>query len=468
MVLFWCVMTAFLPGVGFGAPVGLVVVWGLTRLAARWLGVDSMPCRWTLVGAMAFLGAMLLVNLDFFCTAAGATPADPYIVNPDAARNWAQIKAFASGLMPDGFFNYQAYGIIMSIPGRFLGLGGLLCVNALMTMLAIVFTGRIARESAGFDGFCSMRVAMAAMLMTACVLNFMAAGTILLKDAMACAAFAAAVTGCLAMRRRCAAGEFPLAWLLLTLAATALAMLVRMRSLYMLVFAFLALMPWTAGRRGGFRALWPFIATLVFCVGGIVAMDCVGDMADVTGDALDMDSPVVFSASPRGSSLTPFIEAYPTAPLWLKLVSLPFTLGLQLLLPLPWTFMRHFDYGPSMVLAHFGFPLYIEAGLVAYFLLFCIRRAPRALVVTTLAGFVLYAGIAFLYGGTVSRYSLMLLPMLLPSAAWVAVVSLRERRLAGWIFVYGLVILIALTVGYYYYSLAPAGNDLYCCVTSAG
>lgn len=465
MVLFWCAMTAFLTGVGFGAPVGLVIVWTLVRLAARALRVDSLPCLWTLAGAMTFLGALLLVNLSFFCSACGASPADPYIVNPDAARYWAQIQAFESGARPSGIFNFQTYGFLMSIPARFIGLGGLLCVNALMAMLTIVFTGRIARECAGLGSFCSMRVAVVSMLMTACVFNFMATGTVLLKDAMSCASFAACIMGYLAMRRRCAAGDFPGAWLVLTLVALALALVVRMRSMIMLAPLVLCFVPWAALGRRGLRAGAPFAVTGIFCVLGIVAVHCFGDFSDVALDSVGMDSPVIFSSSPRGSSLTPFIAAYPSYPLWLKLLSLPFTLGLQLLLPLPWTFMRHVDYGPSMILAHFGIPLYIEAGLVLYFLIFCMRRAPRALVLTTLVGVVLYAGIAFLYGGTVSRYSLMLLPMLMPSAAWVAVVSLRERRLVGWMFAYGLVILIALTVGYYYYRLAPAGNDLYCFVT---
>ena len=70
--------------------------------------------------------------------------------------------------------------------------------------------------------------------------------------------------------------------------------------------------------------------------------------------------------------------------------------------------------------------------------------------------------IAYTYGGTVSRYALMLLPLLLPAGAWVVVNHLREHRLKLWMTAYILLMAMSLGLGMYLYNLRPSGNDLLC------
>lgn len=462
MVALWVELAVILPSVSLLTALWPVAIWLIVSFTARFLGQYTRGMAWTLLVSMAAVGVLMLVNLNFFTGTHGASPQNPYLINPDAALSWRTACDFANGVWPDAIEQRQAYGILMSLPLRFTGLNGLLAINSLMVMLTIVFTGRIAREATGPDNPPSERISTVAMIMVACVCNFMATGSVLLKDAMSCAMFSGCVMCLLVMRRLCRHSRVPAAWIAAFVVMLALSSWIRPRSVMMVLLLMAALVPYGSLRCSPRATAVTFGTALLAIAGAFIITENVFSVIELTQTAVRLKSYMVFGGSPRGSALTPFIAGYPAMPLLHKIALLPFTMGLQMFLPLPWTYMRHAMYGPSMIPAHFGFFWYLEAGMVLYFVLFCLRKAPAPLLRLTLAGAALYAGIAFLHAGTVSRYILPLLPVILPAAAWALCHDGTERRFRLWMCCFATAVLMALAAGYCLYSRQPAPADEFC------
>ena len=455
LVLALCVC----PAAGLGTAVMLACIWVCVLLAARILHLDSKAERWALLGAMIFLGVLLILNTDFFLSHAGAKQDAPYLANHDSARYWGIINAIlASHAVPsDTFVNYT---YITAPLAKLFGLRGVLGLNALCTMLTLCFSGRIARECSPHK---PSDTSAATIVMLTLAFNFMAHGTVLLKDAVMIAGFSGAVAALLILRN---SGHRNHPWALAgALIACIATITVRTLSVPMLIIFILALMPWKEVSEGKQkRTALIFGAIALVCIATAIILNLCMDNTAVTiaRNTVRVSDETIFSNSQRGSSLSSFISAYPGMHVWQRVAALPLTMALQLFIPLPWTYLRHIDYGPSMMLAHVGYPLYIEAGLVMYFFIFALRKAPRRLALTSGAGLLFFIMMAYAYGGTVSRYALMLLPLLIPAGAWVLVNFRRERALKLWMLAYTLLLAVALGIGMYMYNLIPSGNDLLC------
>lgn len=450
----WIVLALLLPGLSLTHVLGPALVWLLVSGVSHALGLGFSGARWALSAAMALVGTLLLVNLSFFNSSHGATPDNPYIVNFDAAKTWLTSHEYAADFSKYPYYQWGAYGMLMSPFVRFGGLCAMLSFSALMTMLSIAFTGRIA-ASFSSDRAISRSLAVAAMVMLTLVGSYITTGTIIIKDALVCAGFAGVALCTLELRRGPRGAGFAV-WLLVLLVLSSIMICARIRAGYLAILMVLFLVPDFRDSRQGIAG---WIAALLVCVAvSATAIHYSVDWTDTLEKTMTTYGNQVFASSPRGSVLNSFITDYPSYPLWQRMLLIPFSLGLQLFIPLPWTFMRHIDYGPSLVLAHFNIFLYLEAGLVLYFLFTALRRAPRPLVALTLSGLALYTGVAFLFGGSVSRYTLPFLPLLMPSAAYVAM-ECRNARMVRWMAVYTAIVLIVLAAGFYLYQLAPAANE---------
>ncbi|MDE6278050.1 MAG: hypothetical protein K2M06_08085 [Muribaculaceae bacterium] len=446
------------PHAGVATALILAGVWVCVRVAAHCLGLCTKAEKRVLLCAMGLLGALLIVNLDFFMGHPGAHGGQPYLANFDASLNWGYILGILeNGSVPP--YNFSNYSWIMAPAAAVGGLRSVLAVNSLCVMLAICFCGRIARECCRVQG---AAVSAAAMLMLTFAFNFISLGTVLLKDAVVAMAFSGAATALLILRQTDRSALRPMLW---AAAACLLSIWVRPRSGSMLVVLILIFVPWkdfAGGKR--WAVVRRFLPLALLCMAALVVENTLLTMGitDLIKEDIQPNRALVFTSSPRGSTLAPLIDSYPTMPIWERILLLPFSMALQLLLPLPWTYLRHFDYGPTMMLSHLGYPLYLEAGAVLYFFVFCLRKAPAKLALVSCAGMLFYIITAYTYGGTVSRYAQMLLPLLLPAGAWVLVNCRGKRSLRLWMCAYVLLLALALGAGMYLYNLNPGGNDIRC------
>ena len=68
-----------------------------------------------------------------------------------------------------------------------------------------------------------------------------------------------------------------------------------------------------------------------------------------------------------------------------RLLRLPMSLAVQFLTPFPWGFMKHVDFGYSLVYSHIAWPWYAVGGLAVFYFLFGMRRSPKDAVSSVLA-----------------------------------------------------------------------------------
>ena len=131
----------------------------------------------------------------------------------------------------------------------------------------------------------------------------------------------------------------------------------------------------------------------------------------------------------------------------MHLLLLPVTTAIQLLIPLPWTWDKYLMFGPTMAFAHFSFFRYAAGGLIIYFVgaqFSRKKRAPWLLLRLVSIGLIIYLFAAFQFGGTVARYGIPLITLLIPAAAYAYVNYRKARSFRVWAIVY--IALITLTL----------------------
>lgn len=69
-----------------------------------------------------------------------------------------------------------------------------------------------------------------------------------------------------------------------------------------------------------------------------------------------------------------------------KVLRLPVSMAIQFLSPLPWGFTRHLAFGLSYFHNHLSIPWYCILGLILYFVLFCIGKAPVSVAKALIMG----------------------------------------------------------------------------------
>ena len=110
-------------------------------------------------------------------------------------------------------------------------------------------------------------------------------------------------------------------------------------------------------------------------------------------------------------------------------------------------------YGFTQWYSHLSYPWYAISGIVAYFYLFAFCKChDDNLKRLALAGLLLWLVPAYIFAGSVSRYSLCFLPLIVPAAAYVISKGCyRNRSFIIWFAIYvtgvaaGLITIYAIT-----------------------
>lgn len=451
LVVLWLISVNLLPGVDFAAFFYLLAIWLVTLFVAYKFHIANRSTLWALLAFMTVVSGCYLLNINFFFSHDGASPSNPCLINVDALRNWNRI------IRPPGpMVDWATYPELMRIPSMVMNLDGLVAINALMTMLTLTICARLSRTLCGPSPI----VSTLGVIVPGLVFNFLCSSSIFIKDAAVCFSFAAVALGLVQLRE----GRKHKFWIWLVFTSLALILLiwVRSRAAFLIFPLILLLAPWRKNLR--FRELVPtaFLCLLVIIV-SVIEMHLF-EVAELTKESFEFAHTDIFHTTPRGSVLEELIATYPTFPLWKKIALLPFSMALQLFTPLPWTYMRHVDYGPALALAHMGFFWYIEAGIVIYFIFKNVFSAKtnRGLTLLTLYSVALYMAVAFMFCGSVSRYTLPCVPLIAPCVVYVLQNCHKEKSFKYWMFIYSVCVFVALAIGWYFYSLSPAGNDRFC------
>ena len=129
-----------------------------------------------------------------------------------------------------------------------------------------------------------------------------------------------------------------------------------------------------------------------------------------------------------------------------RLALLPFVMSVQFFIPVPWTY-NNFDFLRLFLRMAWGW--YIIGGIALFYYLFLSWRQPVKLGVWPWLPVVLFAGIAYIIGGSVNRYVLPIEPWFVPVAVYVVCLlrqGLFRKPFAAWAVFFVAVVVVTLAV----------------------
>ena len=386
-------------------------------LALRGLGIRSTSSMWVLWAGWLMMCAGMVVNMHYFTDVCGGTPDDPVLYNNDADAAWSIATGGEKAL------SRMAYGMLLRGIACITGPNLLIfsALNVLASLLTVILTGGVAGRLLP-DRKSAPALAMALMCL---VSYFVADSSLLLKDSL-CALTVAILAYGQSRRMTDTAGGWP--WV-----ASALIMgaYLRPNVLPILCVGLAFTSPWKG--KGAILSTVPIVIGLA--VWRMLYNVTAPEVEDVASVAVDETNRLGAYARLAGE--------YGTSTLLHKILLLPVSVVVQFLLPLPWHYLKHLSFGPTLVWAHFAYPWYLMGGVLLYGLTSW-RRMPRQLLLLTLGGAAMYAATAFATAGLTSRYALMWLSWLIPCVAWVLINERRRKTFLRWMVIYSLAIGITL------------------------
>lgn len=448
------------PGDGLWTTAGtLVGVWIAVSLLYQYTRAHNSAGWWTLLSATAVLSIGVIINVWYFTTASGGTVMEPVLNNPDASDYfYTSLATVTPGAeVPDHHRQalYRHFARIWDITG--ISIFPLIVSNMVMVLASVVISGVISeRLLRGCTGRSTQWLSTCAMIMTAGVCYYLNSGTVLLKDASVALGMTLCALGLTGIPRpfsdRClralAVGCFTIGTLLLAVA--------RFQYIYIVaggivIFAILThrRLLYPAILLGVCAAVWMLVR--VYVVTFMAPEDMINDV--LTGPYAE--DGYFFGYSPGHEAYERYVDnSYFHWPIWRKLLWLPVSAVTQFLIPFPWNFARDTIFGPTLAYAHFSYPWYILGSLILYFIGACMRRAPRQLAAWTLWAVIAWLVPAFSVAGTVSRYGLSFIPMLVPAAVYVAATCTRRRSWRIWTAAYAVMLAATLIICHHLQSAA--------------
>lgn len=420
-----------LPGV---SPLTMCAGWLIAYLAAAvpysrktW---SSLAGAWTLFGASLVLAFGIILNCHYYiCVWGHGDVSQPVLMNTDAWSAWN--NALVDNGRADAYpCPWPAVGY-----GHFVGLivaafGADICIpllfNALCALATIALTGCIAQMCAQGNETERRHMATCAMVISAFMCYFMASGTVLIKDTPLAAAVALTAWAALRMRT----GRTP--WAVAAIAAAAV-VVTYARPNYLLVLIAVIAVACRPRRR---EAIMP--ACLCAVLAAVWLLSQGWETSSPIGNYIDMSTRNMASADGDVSSHSAYygiLGDYYSLPSWQRILLLPVTVAIQFLIPFPWTCGKYLVFGPFMAVAHFSFFRYAAGALVMYFIGRQIPRAGRAPVLLlrmVAIGLLFYCASAFQFAGSISRYGIPLIALIVPAAAYAWVSYRRERAFRLW------------------------------------
>lgn len=448
-----------------GLPVVSSLLWFLSALLLpmlvyRRMPYRSRPCTLLLLAVWMILSVSAVVSLWFVTGRTGAPIGYPAFAVPDSHVLYSSSLTYALGIAPEWHFRpiYCLFGIIMKCTGLtplpFLGLG---CMAALTAMLCI---GYICSLLPVGTRWTRQRLAFAGMLMMSCVGEFLGFSSQVLREPFVVAGLSlVAVFPAMVLSASHTSRSLRWAWCAAIL-GVALIWLARPQCLiYCMILAVISMrFPW--------RRLANPLGLLFLSIAFWTAYECreaqagprwssritVSELApELVPHSQEKDMNLMLSLADTSEGKGPygfFVVDYLTEyPLWKRMASLPLTASVQAVIPLFWNVGSISDAGPCMWLAYMSFGKYLILGLFLYFPCVCCKggAAPGWLKRFALAGSIFWLVPAFLMAGTVSRYALSAMLLLLPCALWTLLESWRKRRFRIYCAVFVSVLVIGLT-----------------------
>ena len=430
----------------------MVMVWFIVATCYQYTPWKSGVGRWTLLASATILAVGIIANVHYFSIHSGATTQMPLLQNPDAWRYYYDaLSSIGDANGEPCEIKSHGYGLIISWVWQLTGITIVspLVLNMLLMLLAIVVSGGIAwRLLRDVTAKSEQWIASCAMIMTASVCYFLNSGTLLLKETGVIFAFSLIGYSMVSLTEKKA-----LKWndiFAFFMGAVLLAML-RANYLIMPIIGIVMLLRWN---RWNIIKASAMIMVLIACWIGISAWlySSYSETSEIASKIMSGYglNGAFFLDNPDHRAYNSIVEGYFDFSWWKKVLMLPMSAVVQYLIPLPWGLCDDIQFGYTLAYAHISYPWYLVGGLIIYFVLCQMRRAPQSLARFVGWGVLMWLVPAYLFAGTVSRYTLPMLPLLVPGAVYVVAKwhEFNKTQLKWWFGLYTLFLIVGLIAGY--------------------
>ena len=432
----------------------MLAVWGITASVYRITPYRDTAGWWTLLVATTFLAVGVIANTHYFTEVSGGTTSDPVLNNCDS-RGYFLDALHHSGMdkgVPESATR-RGYGLLISSLWKITGITIVspLVLNMLMILLTIIISGGITYRLSGGKGCGTTHgKASLAMIMTASVCYFLNSGTVLLKEAgisLAMSLIALGLTSTIAGDSPIRAKE-RIPYTIAFIAGLALLGVFRHTFILIATLGTILLMRWNNPPR--LKQSFLFLA-LGAAAWGIMTLLTRSDISGIAGGVVDGAAvqSSFFYDNDQHRFYNNLVGDYLQLPAWKRILMLPMSAVTQFLVPFPWNFSRDITFGYTLAYAHIAYPWYIIGGIILFFIFTGWRTAPSRLRRFVVTGVILWLVPAYLFAGTVSRYALPMLPMLIPAAVHVITTCRNSKPFRIWGLCYTALIAVTLIVCHY-------------------
>lgn len=416
---------------------------------------SDISCRWgqwwlLIVAALLALYAILSIKACTIDTV--ATLEEPNLYSDDG-NYYAWALSHYDGRCPEPKLSFKGLPLFMLWQWKLLGvsIAWPIALNYMFTLLTIVMTGKMACRmlSRKFENFSPSTIAAVAMVMVSLMGFFMSQGVRIQKEAACSLGLVlvgytlAGMTGTQYKKSR---------WRDIAIFVTGCLLLAMVRTNFTYFAIVGAAMMMLANRcaKWKYGALLVIISAVITVTFSIFFSYTFGQQYRTVdgGDAMAL----AFNGGIVQQPYFNIIGDYYHYPEWKRLLLLPITAGVQYIIPFPWLYdYSHFSI--FSMLPRLRWMWYFVGGVCIFYYLFIniIHHKNSNLGIWAWWPLVLFMIIAFITGGSVSRYILPLQPLFVVIALYV-LLHLKQgtyrRPFILWMIVYVFILIAVLVLCY--------------------
>ena len=454
ILIIWCTLQ-ILPGAeAFSTMLAMIGSWLIISIIYQKYRHRNIAGWWTLLISTTALSIGIIANVHYFTTFSGGTTALPILNNPDAYRYYCDALAFSN--LPGGVPappSQRGYGLIISYIWNVTGttIVAPLILNMILILLCIIISGitseRIINSQKKHS---SPWISTCAMIMTASICYYITAGTVLLKEALLCFGIALCTLTLISILKNNYTHISKNDFFCFILGIIILATIRYTFILFVIVAIILSTNKNTFRKRIVAQLILLAICICALFITSNYLSSINHNTFHKTAEIIDgNESTYFFFSSKYHYAYDQVFGDYFSYPTWKRILCLPISAITQFLIPFPWNFGRDTIYGYTLDYAHIAYPWYLIGGLILYFLFGAWKNASSILKRITLIGIILWLIPAYLFAGTVSRYALPFIPLLIPAAVYVWDKYLCKKSLNAWGCIYCSLLIITLMICYY-------------------
>lgn len=379
-----------------------------------WLGA------YTLLYAFVIMGIGVVANVYEYTAEMGGTLTNPVLVNDDAFRYYDQACEIFHDQPASRPYIMPALPLVTvalwSIFGKSIVFP--LAFNVFLTLLAIILTGKLSTIilNGHIGNLSASKISAIAMVLIALVCNFIGNGSLMLKEPIL---YVSTLLVAIPVAKFYRGNRFSWHTFASFVIGNAIIAITRTHLFYFIILALLIFSMLHIRNSWKQVLVMAIVATICYVAGTKATRYPIQNHHLIMAGGTDMKPYYLENGDERYASYTNLIgNYYGTSPVH-RIVLLPVTATVQFIVPFPWNLSRDIPFGYSQIYNHIAYPWYAVGGIILFYFLFLWWKHGIPLKLWASWTAICWLVIAYLYAGTVSRYTLPFIPMMIPLAVFV-------------------------------------------------